>query len=52
MPRSGEPVDIDLRVDLSAGHELVLLPLMPDWHNAAHIRISGLTVEPSVLGVI
>ncbi len=46
MPRSGEPVDIDLRVDLSAGHELALLPLMPDWHNAAHIRISGLTVEP------
>ena len=45
MPRSGEPVDIDLRVDLTAGHELVLLPLMPDWHNAAHIRISGLTVE-------
>ncbi len=45
MPRSGDSVDIDVRVDLTAGHELVILPLMPDWHNAAHIRLSGLTVE-------
>lgn len=45
MPRSGEPVPIDLSMDLSAGHELVLLPIVPDWHNAAHIRITGLKVE-------
>ncbi|MEK7951492.1 hypothetical protein [Luteolibacter soli] len=45
LPRSGEEVDLDVKVDLTAGHELVLLPLMPDWHNATNTRVTGLVVE-------
>ena len=45
MPRSGEPVDLDATVELSASHELVVLPLMPDWHNATTTTVSDLTVE-------
>lgn len=45
MPRTGASVDIDVTIDLTTGHELVLLPLMPDWHNATHIKIAGLKVE-------
>jgi hypothetical protein len=32
-------------VDLNTGHEMVLLPIFPDWHNSARIRITGLKVE-------
>jgi hypothetical protein len=45
LPRDGSRVELDATLDLSAGHELVLLPLMPDWHNATHTRVSGLKVE-------
>ena len=45
LPRDGSPLDLDITIDLSAGHELVLLPLMPDWHNATHTRIRDLKVE-------
>ncbi|MEO5917809.1 MAG: hypothetical protein ABIS50_26490 [Luteolibacter sp.] len=45
LPRSGEIVKLDLKVDLTAGHELVILPLMPDWHNATNTKITGLAVE-------
>ena len=45
MPRTGTPVNLDVTIELTSGHELVLLPLMPDWHNATHTRITGLKVE-------
>lgn len=45
LPRDGSAVNLDITLDLSAGHELVLLPLMPDWHNATHTSISDLRVE-------
>ena len=47
LPRDGSPVDLDITIDLSEGHELVLLPLMPDWHNATHTSIRDLRVEKS-----
>lgn len=50
IPRSGDPVDLDVKVDLTSGHELVILPLMPDWHNATTTKITSLVVrkvEPS-----
>lgn len=45
LPRSGEPVAIDIKVDLSAGHELVILPQMPTWNNATNTKITGLAIE-------
>ncbi|MCW1925029.1 hypothetical protein OKA05_20885 [Luteolibacter arcticus] len=45
LPRSGEAVDINVKVDLTAGHELVLVPLMPDWHNATNTRVTDLRIE-------
>lgn len=45
LPKSGEPVAVDLKVDLAAGHELVLLPLMPDWHNATNTKVSELRIS-------
>jgi hypothetical protein len=45
LPRSGEALDLNVKVDLTAGHELILLPLMPDWHNATTTRVVGLMVE-------
>lgn len=45
LPRSGEPVKLDIIVDLTAGHELVILPLMQDWHNATHTKVTGLKIE-------
>ena len=45
LPRDGSPVALDVTLDLSAGHEAVLLPLMPDWHNATNTRVSNLIVE-------
>jgi hypothetical protein len=45
LPRDGTPVPVDLEVELTAGHELVLLPVMPDWNNATTTTLEGLTVE-------
>lgn len=44
LPRDGAMVPLELQVELTAGHELVFLPLMPDWNNATTIRIEALTV--------
>ncbi len=44
LPRSGTAVELDVRVELTEGHELVLLPLMPDWNNATATQIDGLEV--------
>ena len=45
LPRYGTRVPFDFKVELTAGHELVFLPLMPDWHNATHTTIEDLTIE-------
>jgi hypothetical protein len=45
LPRSGEAVELDFKVELTAGHELVFLPLMPDWNNATNTTIEGLTIQ-------
>lgn len=45
LPRSGEAVAVDFTIELSAGHELVLLPQMPDWHNATSTTIENLTIR-------
>ena len=45
LPRSGEPVAINVKVELTAGHELVFLPLMPDWHNATTTMVEDLRIS-------
>ena len=45
LPRDGSPVPLDTRVEVTAGHELVFLPLMPDWNNATTTSIEELEVR-------
>jgi hypothetical protein len=45
LPRDGTPMPMDLQVELTAGHELLFLPLMPDWHNATTTTISDLVIS-------
>jgi len=45
LPRDGSPVKIDCSVELSAGHELVFLPLMPQWNNATTTTIKDLQIQ-------
>lgn len=45
LPRDDSPVPFDVEVELTDGHELVFLPLMPHWHNAATVRIEGVEVS-------
>ena len=45
LPRDGSPVPFEVKVELTAGHELVFLPLMPDWHNATTTRVNDLVIE-------
>lgn len=45
LPRDGKEVAIDFRVELTAGHELVLLPVMPDWNNATTTTLEQLTIQ-------
>lgn len=45
LPREGTPVPIDFEVELTLGHELVFLPLMPDWHSATNTTLEGLEIE-------
>jgi hypothetical protein len=45
LPRDATKVKLDFTVDLAAGHELVLLPLMGDWHNATSVQIDELVIE-------
>ena len=47
LPRDGEPVPFDLTIELTAGHELVFLPLMPDWHNATTTTVANLRITHS-----
>ena len=45
LPRDGTPVPLDFTVELTAGHEMILLPLVPEWHNAANVTVSNLTIR-------
>ena len=45
LPADGTPVTVSLRVDLSAGHELLLLPRVLDYNNAANFRLEGVRVR-------
>ena len=45
LPRDGTLVPFEITVELTAGHELVFLPLMPDWHNATNTSIEKLSVQ-------
>jgi hypothetical protein len=45
LPRDGSPVALDFEVELTVGHELVFLPLMPDWNNATTTTLEGLSLE-------
>ena len=47
LPRDGAPIPFELTVELTAGHELVFLPLMPDWHNATTTTIANLKISRS-----
>jgi hypothetical protein len=44
LPRDDSPVPFDVEVELGDGHELLFLPLMPHWHNAATVRVEHLEV--------
>ena len=44
LPRDATPVPFELTVELTAGHELIFLPLMPDWHNATNTSIADLAI--------
>lgn len=44
LPREGTPVPFELKVELAQGHELVFLPLIPEWHYVANFSIEGLTI--------
>lgn len=44
LPRDGTAVPFDVKVDLTAGHELLLAPVMPDHHNATNTSITELKV--------
>jgi hypothetical protein len=45
ITRDDSPVTIDVQVELTEGHELVLLPLMPHWNDATHIFNEDLQVQ-------
>ena len=44
LPRDNSRVPFELTIELTAGHELVFLPLMPDWHNATTTAITDLAI--------
>ena len=44
LPRDDTPVPFELDVELSDGHELLFLPLMPHWHNAANVRVEDVEI--------
>lgn len=46
LPRDGSAVPLDFTVELTSGHELVFLPLMPDWNNATTTRLDDLAIQP------
>jgi hypothetical protein len=47
LPRDGSPVPFKIKAQMQFGHELVFLPLVPDWHNATTVRIEDLHIQTS-----
>ncbi len=45
LPPGGSPVALDFEVELTAGHELVFLPLMPERDTAATTTLEGLSLR-------
>jgi hypothetical protein len=46
LPRDGTPVPFEAEVELTAGHELLFVPMMHGLHNnAANVTIEGLHVD-------
>jgi len=45
LPRDASPVKMDFQVELTEGHELVFLPLMPHWNNATATRVADLEIR-------
>ncbi len=45
LPRDDTPVPLDFAVELTKEHELVFLPLMPDWNNATTVVIENLSIR-------
>jgi hypothetical protein len=45
LPRGGDDVPFELTVELTAGHELVFLPLVPHHHNASNVSVRDLVIE-------
>lgn len=46
LPRDGTPVAINFEAELTAGHELLFVPMLQGlYHNAANFTIKGLSIE-------
>jgi len=45
LARDGSPVQIEMEAELTSGHELIFLPLIPDWNNSTTTSIEGLVVK-------
>ncbi len=46
LPRDGASIPIDAKVELTAGHELLFVPMMQDLHNnATTLTLEGLTIS-------
>ena len=45
IPFGDDAVEIAMTADLSAGHELVILPLMPHWNNGLSLTLENLRIE-------
>jgi hypothetical protein len=45
LPRNGESVPLNFTIELTTGHEIAFVPLMPDWHNATTTTIEQLSIQ-------
>ncbi len=45
LPRDGAALPLEADVELTSGHELVFLPLVPDWNNATTVTMENLSIE-------
>jgi hypothetical protein len=45
LPRENKPVPFEIEAELATGHEILFIPLMPDWHSATTTMLEGLTVS-------
>ena len=45
VSRDNTPGDLTATVELNAGHELLLLPIMPDYHNATQVSLDHVSLS-------